>query len=60
MRIESIKIQNYKAFKDVFVKNISNLCVLVGANGTGKSTFLDVFGFLKDSLTHNVGKALSR
>ncbi len=38
--------------------NIPQLCVIVGANGTGKSTLFDVFGFLKDCLTYNVSKAL--
>lgn len=38
--------------------NIPQLCVIVGANGTGKSTLFDVFGFLKDCLTYNVSRAL--
>ena len=38
--------------------NIPHYCVIVGANGTGKSTLFDVFGFLKDCLTYNVRQAL--
>ena len=34
--------------------------MLVGANGTGKSTLFDVFSFLKDALAMNVGKAVSK
>lgn len=60
MRIESIHIQNFRTFRDVEINNIGNLCVLVGANGSGKSTFFDVFSFLKDSLSQNVSKALTR
>ena len=37
MKIESIKLKNFKAFKDVEMKSIPNFCVVVGANGTGKS-----------------------
>lgn len=58
MRINSISIKNYRAFKDTQITNIPGLCVLIGANGTGKSTFFDVFGFIKDSMTENVNKAV--
>lgn len=34
--------------------------ILVGANGTGKTTFFDVFGFLHDCLTGNVRSALDK
>jgi predicted ATPase len=36
------------------------MCVLVGANGTGKSTLFSLFGFLKDALTENVHVALTK
>jgi predicted ATPase len=58
MKIESIRLKNFKTFQDVEIKNIPNFCVIVGANGVGKSTLFDVFGFLKDCLTHNVARAL--
>ncbi|MCX7255382.1 MAG: AAA family ATPase [Polaromonas sp.] len=60
MQIESIKIKNYRLFRDTQLENIPRLCVLVGANGTGKSTLFDVFSFLKDALEMNVGKAVSK
>jgi predicted ATPase len=58
MKIETLRIQNFKAFKDVEMVDIPNFCVIVGANGTGKSTLFNVFGFLKDALTTNVTTAL--
>jgi predicted ATPase len=58
MKLESIRLKNYKAFQNIEINNIPNFCVIVGANGVGKSTLFDVFGFLKDCLTHNVTKAL--
>ncbi|MCF6355471.1 MAG: AAA family ATPase [Candidatus Polarisedimenticolaceae bacterium] len=58
MRIETIRLKNFKAFKDVEMKDIPSFCIVVGANGTGKSTLFDVFGFLKDCLTYNIRKAL--
>lgn len=58
MHIESIHIKNFKGFRDARMTDIPRFCVVVGANGSGKSTLFDVFGFLKDCLTHNVRKAL--
>lgn len=60
MRIESIRLKNYKSFHDASISNIPGLCVVVGANGTGKSTLFSVFGFLKDCLLFNVSRALQQ
>ncbi len=58
MRIEAIRLKNFKCFQDVELDSIPSLCVLVGANGTGKSTLFGVFGFLKECLTFNVRSAV--
>ena len=58
MQIESIRLKNFKSFKNATMSAIPNYCVVVGANGSGKSTLFDVFGFLKDCLTHDVRQAL--
>jgi len=58
MHIESIRLKNFKSLKNAQMLNIPSYCVVVGANGTGKSTLFDVFGFLKDCLTFNVRQAL--
>ena len=60
MKLEAIKLKNFKAFRDVEIKDIPQFCVFVGANGTGKSTIFSVFGFLKDLLSSNVNTALSK
>jgi predicted ATPase len=60
MRIESIRLKNYKLYRDIDLKNISDLVILVGANGSGKSTLFDVFGFLSDALKDNVRIALQK
>jgi len=60
MRIESIRLKNFKVFQNVKVENIPPFCVLVGANGSGKSSFFDVFGFLKDCLVFNVKNAVQK
>lgn len=60
MKIESLKIKNFKAFKNAEMSNIPRFCVIVGANGSGKSTLFNVFGFLKEALSTNVHTALIR
>ncbi|MDI9348735.1 MAG: AAA family ATPase [Candidatus Symbiobacter sp.] len=60
MKIESLSIRNYKAFRDVQLKNLPAMCVFVGKNGVGKSTLFDVFNFLQDCLRDNVRHALNK
>lgn len=60
MRIESIRLKNYKSFRRACISEMPSLCVVVGANGTGKSTLFGVFGFLKDCLLFNVRQALQQ
>lgn len=60
MKIESIRICNYRVFQDVIVEDIPNMAVFLGMNGVGKTTFFDVFGFLHDSLQSNVRAALAK
>lgn len=58
MQLKSIKIKNYKALQDIHLTELPPFLVIVGANGTGKSTLCDVFGFLRDALRGNVRQAL--
>ncbi len=60
MKIEAIKLKNFKTFKDIEMLNIPNFCVIVGANGSGKSTVFNVFEFLRDAMTGTVNSALAR
>jgi len=65
MRIESIRIRNYRAFRDVQIGDanhapLPSMSVFVGANGSGKTTLFDTFGFLRDALIGNVRTALQK
>jgi predicted ATPase len=60
MRILSVRVRNFKTLRDVHMKDIPNFAVLIGANGTGKSTFIDVFGFLRDCLSGNARTAVQK
>jgi len=58
MQLITLRLKNFRAFKDVEFKDLPRFCVLVGANGTGKSTVFQVFSFLQDALRENVTSAL--
>lgn len=60
MKIESLEIKNFRVFKDVFVGELPSMAVFLGENGSGKSTFFDVFGFFHDCLNLGVRSALSK
>lgn len=60
MKIESIRLKNFRAFRNVHLREVPTFCVLVGANGTGKSTLFSVFAFLRDAMSSNVSSALGR
>ncbi|MFZ7101830.1 MAG: AAA family ATPase [Peptococcaceae bacterium] len=60
MRIEGLRVRNFKIFKDLHLTDLPDLVVILGANGSGKSTLFDVFGFLHDALIDNVRAALTK
>ena len=60
MHIEYLRVKNFRAFKEVELRDIPRFAVIVGANGTGKSTLFSIFGFLRDAMTSNVTTALGR
>ena len=55
--IESLRVKNYRALRDVELKGIKPLSVFLGANGSGKSTFFDVFAFLAECFTDGLRRA---
>ncbi len=54
-----VEVRNFKSLRDVSVP-LSNFHVLVGANGSGKSSFLDVFAFMGDLLNGGLQEALKK
>ncbi len=60
MKIEQIRIQNYRVFRDCSVRELPSAAFFVGENGSGKSTLFDVFAFLRDSLKDSVHVALQK
>ncbi len=60
MKIEKIRIKNFKVYQDTEIRDLPNMCVFLGANGSGKSTLFEIFGFLSDALKSNVKTALNK
>lgn len=58
MRIKSVHLKNYKRFTDLSIKDIpesARLVVVVGPNGTGKSSLFDAFLLKAQSFIRNYG-----
>ena len=60
MSIHYLEICNYKVFRRVEFFDLPPLSVVIGPNGTGKSTLFDVFTFLKDALAGDVHSAAAK
>ena len=58
MAIRTIKVANFKSFNDLEVE-LGNLNILIGANASGKSNFVQIFRFLKDISVSGLDNAVS-
>jgi predicted ATPase len=58
MPIKKIKVTNFKSFDQLEVE-LDALNILIGANASGKSNFLQIFKFLKDISHHGLKNAIS-
>jgi predicted ATPase len=59
-RIESLRVEKYRALRDLSLKDLTPLTVFLGPNGSGKSTLFDVFAFLSECFTQGLRKAWDR
>ena len=59
-RIEYLRVENYRALKQVELRNITPMTVLLGPNGSGKSTVFDVFAFLSECFETGLRRAWDR
>lgn len=59
-RIVYLRVQNYRALRDIEIRDITPLTVLLGPNGSGKSTIFDVFSFLSECFQYGLRHAWDR
>jgi len=58
MPISKIRVTNFKSFKELEVE-LGKFDVLIGANASGKSNFIQIFKFLKDVISFDLDNAIS-
>ena len=56
--IKKIKASNFKSFSDIEVE-LRELNILIGANASGKSNFIRLFGFIRDLKKFGLENAIS-
>jgi predicted ATPase len=59
MQITQLKVQNYKSLRSITLEP-SDLTVLVGANGSGKSNLADCIDFISEIYNHGLEMAVAR
>ena len=52
-RIESLRVRNFRALRDLELRDLTPLTAFVGPNGSGKSTIFDVFAFVHEAFTQS-------
>ncbi|MDR3090003.1 MAG: AAA family ATPase [Desulfobulbaceae bacterium] len=59
-RIESLRVENYRALHKIELDKLTPMTVLLGPNGSGKSTVFDVFNFLSECFQSGLRHAWDR
>ena len=59
MSIIKLNVSNFRSFKNLKIDDLRNLTILVGANASGKSNFVEIFRFLRDISNHGLRNAIS-
>ncbi|RSM37325.1 hypothetical protein DMA12_37175 [Amycolatopsis balhimycina DSM 5908] len=58
--IERIRIRNYRVLRDIELDGLTPVTLLIGANGTGKSTVLDAIEFVFEAVSAGLADAWGR
>jgi predicted ATPase len=58
MRLTSVRARNFKSFRDLDIR-LDSLNVLIGANASGKSNFVQLFTFVRDVVESGLDNAIS-
>lgn len=58
MSLSQVTVSNFKSFKQLEVA-LNPFNILIGANASGKTNFVDIFGFLRDVTNYGLENAIS-
>ena len=58
MRLTHVRASNFKSFRELDIR-LDNLNVLIGANASGKSNFVQLFTFVRDIVESGLENAIS-
>ncbi|MCX7000502.1 MAG: AAA family ATPase [Candidatus Sumerlaeota bacterium] len=58
MKFKRIRVTNFKSFREIDIE-LGNLNIVIGANASGKSNFVQIFRFLKDIVKQGLNNAIS-
>ncbi|MDI3473508.1 MAG: hypothetical protein PWQ48_1789 [Thermotogaceae bacterium] len=58
MRVKKVDVKNFRSFKEVQVE-LGEFNVMIGANASGKSNFVQIFQFFRDIKDHGLDNAIS-
>jgi predicted ATPase len=58
LSLSQVTVSNFKSFKNLKV-DLNPFNILIGANASGKTNFVDIFGFLRDITNYGLENAIS-
>lgn len=59
MMFRDLQVSNFKSFRYAGIEGLGRFNVVIGANASGKSNFIQMFRFLRDISSHGLSNALS-
>ena len=59
-RVRRLKVRNFRALREIEIRDLTPMTVLLGPNGSGKSTVFDVFAFLSECFAAGLRRAWDR
>ena len=59
-RARWLRVRNFRALREIDIRDLTPMTVLLGPNGSGKSTVFDVFAFLSECFATGLRRAWDR
>lgn len=60
MKIKRLEISGFKSIDEITIEDVPSFMVLAGANGSGKSNFVDALNFLGEVIRTNLNHAVEK